>query len=64
MVDLQPDIDAIKNCSGGGVIVTGGAPPDSGFDFFSRYFCPKYGINEVTNMILPEFHCHDQIIAE
>ncbi|KAF9618378.1 hypothetical protein IFM89_001013 [Coptis chinensis] len=44
--DLQPNFDEIHKCPGRGIIVTGIAPSGSGFDFFSRFFCPKLGINE------------------
>lgn len=52
VADLQPDFDAIEKCPGMGIIVTGIAPQDSGFDFHSRYFCPKFGINEVINKLV------------
>lgn len=46
-MELQPQIDAIQKLPGRGLIVTGSAPPGSGFDFYSRFFCPKLGIKEV-----------------
>ncbi|GAB4841166.1 hypothetical protein Ancab_021911 [Ancistrocladus abbreviatus] len=46
VTDVQPQMEKIQNCPGGGVIISGRAPSESGFDFFSRYFCPKFGINE------------------
>jgi PhzF family phenazine biosynthesis protein len=46
VADLQPQFNEIQRWSGRGVIVTGIAPSGSGFDFFSRFFCPKFGINE------------------
>ena len=52
VADLQPDFDAIEKCPGMGIIVTGIAPQESGFDFHSRYFCPKFGINEVINKLV------------
>lgn len=51
VADLQPQFDEIIRWPGRGVIVTGIAPPGSGFDFFSRFFCPKSGINEVTYLV-------------
>lgn len=45
--ELQPQLDAIVKCPGRGIIVSAIAPPGSGFDFCSRFFCPKYGVNEV-----------------
>eukprot|EP01018_Ginkgo_biloba_P027089 Gb_13045 [translate_table: standard] len=47
--NLQPQFDELQKCSGRGIIVTGLAPEQSGFDFFSRFFCPKLGINEISN---------------
>ncbi|KAF6145279.1 hypothetical protein GIB67_041474 [Kingdonia uniflora] len=52
VVNLQPQFDEIEKCSARGVIVTGVAPTGSGFDFFSRFFCPKFGINELLPKIL------------
>ncbi|CAL5353828.1 unnamed protein product [Camellia sinensis] len=46
VADLQPQFDEIQRCPGLGVIITGLAPPGSGFDFFSRCFFPKLGIKE------------------
>lgn len=50
--DLWPDFDAIGKFPGKGTIVTGIAPPASGFDFYSRFFAPKFGINEVMSFLL------------
>ena len=41
--DIQPNFDEIKNLDGQGLIISS---TDKEFDFVSRYFCPKYGINE------------------
>ncbi|CAL0316166.1 unnamed protein product [Lupinus luteus] len=46
VTEVQPQHDAIVKCPGKGIIVTAVAPPGSGFDFYSRYFAPKFGINE------------------
>ncbi|KAM0954200.1 putative trans-2,3-dihydro-3-hydroxyanthranilate isomerase [Dioscorea sansibarensis] len=46
VVNLKPKFDEIRNCAGSGLIITGLAPPGSGYDIFSRLFCPKLGINE------------------
>ncbi|CAM8894464.1 unnamed protein product [Rhodiola kirilowii] len=46
VADLQPNIDEIGNIPGRGVIVTGAAPVESGYDFISRFFCPRFGIPE------------------
>ncbi|XP_042503426.1 uncharacterized isomerase BH0283-like isoform X2 [Macadamia integrifolia] len=55
VADLQPQLDEIRKCPGRGVIVTGPAPDGSGFDFFSRFFCPKLGINE--DPVCGSAHC-------
>ncbi|KAK7270258.1 hypothetical protein RIF29_23271 [Crotalaria pallida] len=46
VTELQPQLDAIVKIPGRGIIVSAVAPSGSGFDFFSRFFCPKFGINE------------------
>ncbi|OIW12681.1 hypothetical protein TanjilG_24614 [Lupinus angustifolius] len=46
VIEVQPQHDAIVKCPGKGIIVTAVAPPESGFDFYSRFFAPKSGINE------------------
>ncbi|XP_057964465.1 uncharacterized protein LOC131155395 [Malania oleifera] len=55
VVDFQPQFDDIERCPGRGLIITGFAPPDSGFDFFSRFFCPKYGVRE--DPVCGSAHC-------
>lgn len=52
VADVQPQFDQIKNCPGRGIIITGLAEPESGFDFVSRFFCPKLGLNEVILLAL------------
>ena len=47
VADLQPQFDEIQRCPGRGIIITGPASSESGFDFVSRFFCPKLGVNEV-----------------
>jgi len=47
VTEVKPQLDAIVKCPGRGIIVSGIAPAESGFDFYSRFFCPKFGINEV-----------------
>ena len=47
VTDVRPDFAAIAEYPVRGVIVTGIAPPESGFDFYSRFFAPMHGINEV-----------------
>ncbi|KAJ0610285.1 putative phenazine biosynthesis PhzF protein [Helianthus annuus] len=46
VADLEPWFDKIKEAPGRAIIVTARAPNGSGFDFYSRVFAPKYGINE------------------
>ncbi|KAL2323565.1 hypothetical protein Fmac_027944 [Flemingia macrophylla] len=46
VVELLPDIGAMAKCPGGGILVSGTAPPVSGFDYYCRFFFPKFGINE------------------
>ncbi|XP_048230920.1 uncharacterized isomerase BH0283 isoform X2 [Ricinus communis] len=55
VTELQPQIDEILQCPVGGIIVTGVAPSESGFDFVSRYFAPKFGINE--DPVTGSAHC-------
>ncbi|EPS70246.1 hypothetical protein M569_04514 [Genlisea aurea] len=50
---LEPNLDEIKKCSGRGLIVT--AVATSEFDFCSRFFCPKFGINE--DPVCGSAHC-------
>ena len=47
VVDIKPQFDDIGKLPGMGLIVTAIAPPESEFDFFSRFFCPELGLNEV-----------------
>ncbi|XP_057722688.1 uncharacterized protein LOC130936612 isoform X2 [Arachis stenosperma] len=53
--EVQPQIDEIVKYPGRGLIVTGSAPSESGFDFFSRFFSPKLGINE--DPVCGSAHC-------
>ncbi|KAE9611495.1 putative phenazine biosynthesis PhzF protein [Lupinus albus] len=55
VTELQPQVDAIVKCPGRGIIVSAIAPPGSGFDFYSRFFCPKTGINE--DPVTGSAHC-------
>ncbi|OVA05518.1 Phenazine biosynthesis PhzF protein [Macleaya cordata] len=48
VADLEPQFDEIRKCAGRGVLLTGAAPRGSGFDFYSRLFCPKLGVNEAS----------------
>ncbi|KAK3016236.1 hypothetical protein RJ639_006475 [Escallonia herrerae] len=55
VVELEPQFDKIQQCPGKGIIVTGVAPSGSGFDFYSRFFCPKFGIKE--DPVCGSAHC-------
>ncbi|XP_042503454.1 uncharacterized isomerase BH0283-like [Macadamia integrifolia] len=55
VADLRPQLDEIRKCPGIGVIITGPAPDGSGFDIFTRYFCPKLKINE--DPVTGSIHC-------
>lgn len=57
VTDYQPQLEEIKSFPGSdrGLIITAVAPPGSGFDFFSRFFCPKLGINE--DPVCGSAHC-------
>lgn len=46
--NFQPQSDEIIKCPGRSLLITAVAPPESRFDFYSRFFCPKLGIKEVT----------------
>lgn len=47
VIDYKPSMDEIKKWPGRSVAITGLAPPNSGFDFFTRLFGPNYGVDEV-----------------
>ncbi|KAL3746169.1 hypothetical protein ACJRO7_015162 [Eucalyptus globulus] len=53
--EFQPQFDEIKRCPGRGIIITGSAQPDSGFDFVNRFFNPKLGQNE--DPVCGSAHC-------
>ncbi|OMP05007.1 Phenazine biosynthesis PhzF protein [Corchorus olitorius] len=55
VIELEPQFDAILKCPGRGIIVSGVSPSDSEFDFSSRFFCPKNGINE--DPVTGSAHC-------
>ena len=40
---IEPDFQNLTKLEGQGLIISS---PSDDFDFVSRYFCPKYGINE------------------
>jgi hypothetical protein len=37
VAEINPEFGEILKCPGRGVIVSGVAPPESGFDFYSRF---------------------------
>ncbi|KAG9157237.1 hypothetical protein Leryth_004914 [Lithospermum erythrorhizon] len=55
VAEFKPQTTDIEKLPGRGLIVTGPAPPESGFDIFSRFFCPKMGINE--DPVCGSAHC-------
>ncbi|KAI3927810.1 hypothetical protein MKW98_023411 [Papaver atlanticum] len=55
VADLEPQFDELQKCTGRGVIITGISPHGSKFNFFSRFFCPKLGINE--DPVTGSVHC-------
>ncbi|GFP97837.1 uncharacterized isomerase bh0283 [Phtheirospermum japonicum] len=55
VVKAEPNFDEIQKFPGRGLIITGLAPTGSGFDFFSRFFCPKLGLNE--DPVCGSAHC-------
>ncbi|OIT29455.1 PREDICTED: uncharacterized protein LOC109211326 [Nicotiana attenuata] len=57
VAECKPQFAQIMNCPGAGrgIIITGPAPTGSGFDFYSRYFWPKFGINE--DPVCGSAHC-------
>ncbi|KAL0845714.1 hypothetical protein Bca101_018960 [Brassica carinata] len=46
VAELQPRTDDIMKCPGKVMIVTAAAPEGSAYDFCSRLFAPKLGLNE------------------
>uniref|UniRef100_A0ACD5VP13 Uncharacterized protein n=1 Tax=Avena sativa TaxID=4498 RepID=A0ACD5VP13_AVESA len=55
VADILPNIDEIKKLSSGGLMLTGPAPAGSGYDFFTRLFCPKFGMDE--DPVTGSIHC-------
>ncbi|CAI9288633.1 unnamed protein product [Lactuca saligna] len=55
VVDFEPQLDKIKKAPGRGIVITGLAPNGSGFDCYTRFFCPKYGIDE--DPVCGSAHC-------
>ncbi|KAI3526768.1 hypothetical protein L1887_06031 [Cichorium endivia] len=55
VAEFVPQLDKIKKAPGRGIVITGLAPHGSGFDFYTRFFCPKYGIDE--DPVCGSAHC-------
>ncbi|KAJ0979626.1 hypothetical protein J5N97_015100 [Dioscorea zingiberensis] len=55
VANLKPKFDEIRQCAGRGLIITGSAPSGSGYDFFSRFFSPKLGVDE--DAVCGSVHC-------
>ncbi|XP_021760161.1 uncharacterized protein LOC110724988 [Chenopodium quinoa] len=55
VADTQVDFEEIKKFPGRGLIICAAAPSESGFDFVSRFFCPKFGIDE--DPVCGSAHC-------
>ncbi|KAI3526770.1 hypothetical protein L1887_06033 [Cichorium endivia] len=55
VAELKPQLDKIRKAPGRAILITGLAPNGSGFDFYSRFFCPKYGIDE--DPVTGSAHC-------
>ncbi|CAL4915078.1 unnamed protein product [Urochloa decumbens] len=53
--NVCPNIAELVQCPGRGIAVTGPAPEGSSYDFVTRFFSPKYGINE--DPVCASVHC-------
>lgn len=47
---LQPDMHELLNCDSDGLLAVAPGGDASGFDFVSRCFFPKFGVDEVQSM--------------
>ena len=47
VIDACLELEEIKKLSERGLIICAAGPSGSGFDFFSRFFAPNFGIDEV-----------------
>jgi len=50
VVNLNPEFGKMLDFPGRGVIVTAPAAANGEYDFISRFFCPKIGIDEVLSL--------------
>ncbi|XP_010430441.1 PREDICTED: uncharacterized protein LOC104714698 isoform X2 [Camelina sativa] len=55
VTDLQPRMDDILKCPCDGIIVTAAGSAGSAYDFYSRYFAPKFGVDE--DPVCGSAHC-------
>lgn len=55
IVDIRPNFDEIERCAGRSVVMTAPAPPGTGFELYTRVFCPKMGHNE--DPVTGSVHC-------
>lgn len=55
VAEFQPSMEEIEGWPGRSMAITGIAPPESGFDFFTRLFSPNYGIAE--DQVCASIHC-------
>ncbi|XP_006396511.2 uncharacterized protein LOC18015220 isoform X2 [Eutrema salsugineum] len=55
VTELEPRLDDISKCPGKMLIVTAAAPEGSSFDFVSRAFGPKIGVDEIS--VCGSAHC-------
>jgi PhzF family phenazine biosynthesis protein len=54
VINLKPDFEQLKSLPGRGIIVTAGAGNNQ-YDFVSRFFCPKIGVDE--DPVTGSAHC-------
>ncbi|EFH65704.1 phenazine biosynthesis PhzC/PhzF family protein [Arabidopsis lyrata subsp. lyrata] len=55
VIELQPRLDEISKCPCEGMMVSAAASAESTYDFCSRYFAPRFGINE--DPVTGSAHC-------
>jgi len=60
--NVCPNIAELVQCPGRGIAITGPAREGSSYDFVTRFFSPKYGINEVIMQYKHVFH-HAKIVS-
>jgi len=62
VIEFQPRVDDIMKCPGKMMIVTAAAPQGSPFDFCSRLFAPKLGLNEVNKLTCNFVHGSNSLL--